>query len=1278
MFARGEAHSLRKSLRIILACILSALVLLSMYASLVSVFAYTKYLGDIRVTMKYYDGSPLTPETLILYDQNWQELKRDTPSSNVYTFANLSEGTYNVEAYADDMYIGSVGDIVVHVASITDVTIQTQWPKRLLTVTAYYSDATTPCPGITVRVHSWDGYHNVWNFRYEGTSNDNGQASFLLWPTTISKEKYKVEAIFNSQVVGSNDSVRVDKNSGGQAKIVTSISAGEGEGNITITVKYYDGSALTPETLILYNKNWQEVSRANPISNVYTFSNLSTGTYHVEAYADDMLVGYVDNIPVVVNQTTYKTIQTQWPKRPLGVTAYYNDTTTPFPSAVMRIYSWDGYHKRWNYRYEGSADSKGQTVFSLWPTTLIGEKYKVSVIYNGSEVGTNENVFVDKNDGGSISITTSISPPSNEGALRVAILYADSSALVPETLILYNKNWQEITRANPTLNVYEFNVPAGVYHVETYCDDMFVGAASDISVQAGQRTETTITTWWKRSLSTTIFYSDGSTPFVGAVVKVYSWDGYHGTYNFRCEQTTGNDGKTSFVLWPTTLAAENYKLEVYYGGPKVGEKSSVKVDKDSGGTLSIVTSVAPQPGKGSIQITVQYPSGAGIMPETLILYNSNWNEIRRANPSSNVFSFTDLPVGVYNVEAYADDMYIGSSANIGVQSGQTSDKIITTFYRRSLAVTVYSDQCTPLSGAIVRVYSWDGYHGRWNYRYQGITSNNGKVSFFLWPTTLVGEKYKVEASYDSRIVGSIGHVLVDKNNGGSVNILPSVLNILGQIRFVFAEGETFVPVPGLYFDGDQDITNNYRNYNPQSIDNYLADQDGEGSKDVPVYIHVVHENNYYIIEIWLYYAYDNKALFGHEHDFEYLFLWVDKTSGELKNVAINQHRWTNNYEFASNPGTLYIAVEKNGHGMILLEGDANHDGYPDDLNNDGLFDAKKPDNCAVLSPELIGSLGRHSISSIIASLYAWEIYDENEPVEGFGDSTVLVKGVNYDLIDIFVVLGLEGPQFYLDSVDAALNTPILLASGNPWALNLGVTSISFYIQAPWTRAVFDDPEMQWNKVSFEWYLVKANVKIVASLVVNKLVSDILAKILVGTLVNQAILGLFDPVQVSIMDSSNNILGYRGETLVCEIPGGMIFTEGSMLDVYFIVNPTGDYAYLVKGIGTGNYNMTMMMMNLDGSITEFDAKLIPTENNTQHKYTLNWVLLKENKNAVTLLIDQDGDGVYERTIQANSDLEGSELALPWWSNLWWVMAVISVIAVGTICVAYYRQRRPKKI
>jgi hypothetical protein len=500
--------------------------------------------------------------------------------------------------------------------------------------------------------------------------------------------------------------------------------------------------------------------------------------------------------------------------------------------------------------------------------------------------------------------------------------------------------------------------------------------------------------------------------------------------------------------------------------------------------------------------------------------------------------------------------------------------------------------------------------------------------------------------------------------------IPFLSDLSQRVKLVFSEDESFFPVPGLYYDGDNDISNNYQHYNPQDVGTYLADRDGDGQKDAPAFVQIVDESNYYVIECWLYYAYDAKTLFGspvlqHEHDFEYVFFWVDKATGQLKRVALNQHRWTNNYDFTSDPGTLYIAVEKGGHSMILL-----------DQNGDGSFSVRKPDNCAVLSPELVSSLGTVSKSSVIASLYPWEIYDGKNPVEGFGEDGVLVKGVNYDLIDISVVLGLEKPQFYLDAVDEALNTPMLLASSAPFTLNLAVTSIPFYIQAPWTRAVFGDPELQWNKVSFEWWVVKANVKIVASLVVNKLVADILSKILVGTIVNQAILGLFDPVQASVVDSNGRVLGYQGETLVSEIPGGVIFFKGSILDAYFIVNATGDYTYYVKGSGTQDYNMTLIKMNPDGSTSEFDARMIPIDKSAQHKYSLNWTLLNEGKDGMTLLIDENGDGNYERTITAGNNLTGSELALPWWSNLWWVMAAVVLVSVATASVVYYRTRRKK--
>ncbi len=472
------------------------------------------------------------------------------------------------------------------------------------------------------------------------------------------------------------------------------------------------------------------------------------------------------------------------------------------------------------------------------------------------------------------------------------------------------------------------------------------------------------------------------------------------------------------------------------------------------------------------------------------------------------------------------------------------------------------------------------------------------------------------------------------------------LSILGdldkKIKLVFSPSESYYPVPGLYYDGDQNIANNYQNYRINSAGSYLMDRNNDGYQDAPAYVYVKEDSQYYVVEYWIYYAYNSKQFSEHEHDFEYVFLWVDKSSGEIKRLALNQHMWTNNYEFNGDPGVLYLGVEEGGHGMILLNADSNNDGLPDDQNGDGYFDVRKPDNCRYLSPELLQKVDDYNQFSEIVSLYPWRIYDGGVAIEGFGEANTLITGANYEIVDPLVILGLREAQFYLDAIDKAYNTPLLLDSNNPWTLDLVVTSISFYIQAPWTRAVFHDPELQWNKVSFEWWTVKASAKLAATILVNKLATDILLRILIGSLANQALLGIFDPVEASIIDNQGRVLGYKEGVLVSEIPGGVIFSEGTNLDIYFIADVKDDCDFEIRTTDSTNYNFTISKVSADGHVSEFNTHLIPLNQNTVHKYTIDWTIIEEGGDGVVLYVDNDGDGEYEKIINSDSNLEGSEL------------------------------------
>jgi hypothetical protein len=375
--------------------------------------------GSLSVTVLDSSGLPLHPETIILYDSSYAEVSRVTPLLNFYTFNFLSPGTYNVEVYIDDMFIGAAGNIIVQAGQTVSQTIQTGWSKKTLAVTVYYNDGTTALAGASIGVFSWDGHNQNYNLRQTQTTDSSGKASFALWPTTIAAEHYKLKvAYLLSGYVGEKDNIKVDKYNGGEETITTTLSpSSSGSGSISITLLDSTGNALTPDTLILYNSSYQEISRATPLLNTYTFTSLSPGTYNVEAYVDDMFIGAAGNVPVQTGQTASRTIQATWSKQTLTVTAYYSDGTTPLSSATVEVFSWDGYHQRYNLRNSAVTDSTGKASFLLWPTTITAEHYKLEITYSASQIGEEDNVKVDQHSGASETITTTLTsstppPPS--------------------------------------------------------------------------------------------------------------------------------------------------------------------------------------------------------------------------------------------------------------------------------------------------------------------------------------------------------------------------------------------------------------------------------------------------------------------------------------------------------------------------------------------------------------------------------------------------------------------------------------------------------------------------------------------------------------------------------------------------------------------------------------------------------------------------------------------------------------------------------------------------
>jgi hypothetical protein len=88
--------------------------------------------------------------------------------------------------------------------------------------------------------------------------------------------------------------------------------------------------------------------------------------------------------------------------------------------------------------------------------------------------------------------------------------------------------------------------------------------------------------------------------------------------------------------------------------------------------------------------------------------------------------------------------------------------------------------------------------------------------------------------------------------------------------------------------------------------------------------------------------------------------------------------------------------------------------------------------------------------------------------------------------------------------------------------------------------------------------------------------------------------------------------------------------------------TDCYCYQVQGIGLGSYNLEITLTG-EGETTTFDALNISTSQGVLHQYTVNWSALSRNEKGVTIMVDSDGDRVFESALASGSELNSTQFA-----------------------------------
>ena len=133
-------------------------------------------------------------------------------------------------------------------------------------------------------------------------------------------------------------------------------------------------------------------------------------------------------------------------------------------------------------------------------------------------------------------------------------------------------------------------------------------------------------------------------------------------------------------------------------------------------------------------------------------------------------------------------------------------------------------------------------------------------------------------------------------------------------------------------------------------------------------------------------------------------------------------------------------------------------------------------------------------------------------------------------------------------------------------------------------------------------------------------------------------GLGSPGELRVYDSQGRTTGFVDGQPTEEIPYSMIINDSIVIFL-----SSGSYRYEVAGTAEGSYDLAVGLVE-NGNSTFFTATDIPTSPTTIHQYTIDWDALSQGEEGVTVMVDSDGDGVFEHTFTSDSELNYDEFML----------------------------------
>ena len=129
-------------------------------------------------------------------------------------------------------------------------------------------------------------------------------------------------------------------------------------------------------------------------------------------------------------------------------------------------------------------------------------------------------------------------------------------------------------------------------------------------------------------------------------------------------------------------------------------------------------------------------------------------------------------------------------------------------------------------------------------------------------------------------------------------------------------------------------------------------------------------------------------------------------------------------------------------------------------------------------------------------------------------------------------------------------------------------------------------------------------------------------------------------QLRVYDSEGRITGLINGEIKEEIPNSLYDNSSKTIIIFY---PSDSYRYEVEGVQEELYGLTIINVTEYGFMS-FSGTDIPIATNVIHQYTVNWSALSLGEEGVTVMVDADGDGVFEQSFTTGNVLSGDEFVL----------------------------------